>query len=269
VSQTRSGRAVAAPPKGARKARAAAGAAPSVLKLAKPFQQGPAVSAVQAQLARLGFAVQADGAFGPATDAAVRAFQKSAGLDSDGVVGPATLAALSRAAASQPGAQHPAGLPVEGQRRAALVKVLRWMISQEPSIHYTQEHGARLASLGKPYTSPFSTDCSASIKLACAWAQVPDPNGLGLAVPEGYTGTMLTYCTHIKRAAIQPGDFLVLGNWPGEHACAVLEVGADPLLFSHGGDKGPVGVNLSDELSYHKGQAPHWLTLPDWTAPAT
>jgi hypothetical protein len=80
---------------------------------------------------------------------------------------------------------------------------------------------------------------------------------------------MLTFCKHIKRAAIQPGDFLVLGNWPGEHACAVLEVGADPLLFSHGGEKGPVAVSLSDEVSYHKGQAVQWLTLPDWTAPAT
>jgi peptidoglycan hydrolase-like protein with peptidoglycan-binding domain len=264
VSQAR---AVADRPKVARRSAKATGAAGGALKLARPFVQGPAVAAFQAELARLGYAVQADGVFGPGTDAAVRAFQTSAGLASDGVVGPATLAALSRAAAAVPGAQHPAGLPVEAQRRAALIKVLRWMIAQEPSIHYTQDHGLRLAALGTPYASPLSTDCSGAVKLACAWAQVPDPNGLGLTVPEGYTGTMLTYCKHITRAAAVPGDFLVLGDWPGSHACVLLEPAADPLLFSHGSEKGPGTARLSDELAYHKGLAPHWLTLPDWTAP--
>jgi Putative peptidoglycan binding domain len=269
VSQTRAGRVAAARPQSARKSAKALGAAGGALELAKPFVQGPVVAAFQAELARLGYAVQADGVFGPGTDAAVRAFQTSAGLASDGVVGPATLAALSRAAAAQPGAQHPGGLPVEAGRRAALIKVLRWMISQEPAIHYTQDHAVRLAALGTPYASPLSTDCSGAIKLACAWAQVPDPNGIGLTVAEGYTGTMLTYCKHIVRSAAQPGDFLVLGDWPGSHACVLMDLAADPLLFSHGSEKGPAAVRLSDELAYQKGLAPHWLTLPDWAAPAT
>ena len=182
----------------------------------------------------------------------MRAFQTSAGLAATALSAPPRWPRLSRAAAAQPGAQHPTGLPVEGQRRAALVKVLRWMISQEPSIHYTQDHGMRLAALGAPYTSPFSTDCSASIKLACAWAQVPDPNGLGLTVPEGYTGTMLTFCKHIKRAAIEPGDFLVLGNWPGEHACAVLEVGSIRSCSHTAARRGPRRSG-SRTSSYHKG----------------
>jgi peptidoglycan hydrolase-like protein with peptidoglycan-binding domain len=268
MSQTRAGRAVAARPESARRSAKAMAAGAGALELAKPFVQGPAVLAFQTELARLGYAVQADGVFGPGTDAAVRTFQTSAGLASDGVVGPATLAALSRAAAAQPGAQHPTGLPVEAQRRAALIKVLRWMISQEPAIHYTQDHALRLAALGTPYASPLSTDCSGAIKLACAWAQVPDPNGLGLTVPEGYTGTMLTYCKHITRAAAQPADFLVLGDWPGSHACVLLDLAPDPALFSHGSEKGPAAVPLSDELAYQKGLPAHWLTLPDWTVPA-
>jgi hypothetical protein len=264
VSQTRTAQGVADRPARTRKR---AGGGRGGLALATPNVTGPAVASVQAELARLGYDVQADGVFGPLTDAAVRAFQTSAGLDSDGVVGPLTLAALARAVAGVPAVQHPSGLPVEVQRRSALLKVLRWMIAQEPLIHYTDGDG-RLQALATPYVSPLRTDCSGSIKIACAWAEIPDPNGLGLNVPRGYTGTMLTYCKKIRRADAQPGDFLVLGDYPGVHACAVLEDGSDPLLFSHGCEKGPLAVRLSDELSYHKGQSLHWLTLPDWTAPA-
>ena len=80
---------------------------------------------------------------------------------------------------------------------------------------------------------------------------------------------MLTYCTKIRRSAARAGDFLVIGDYPGVHACVLLEPGSDPLLFSHGCERGPAAVRLSDELAFHKGHAANWLTLPDWSAPAT
>ena len=56
--------------------------------------EGPAVRELQALLRDQGAQVAVDGDFGPATEAAVRAFQRSQGLAADGVVGPRTLAKL-------------------------------------------------------------------------------------------------------------------------------------------------------------------------------
>lgn len=56
--------------------------------------EGAAVEALQAALRRAGFSLALDEEFGPATESAVRTFQRRAGLDADGVAGPATWAAL-------------------------------------------------------------------------------------------------------------------------------------------------------------------------------
>ena len=57
---------------------------------------GPAVTALQQQLQQRGFDPgEINGQFGPATDAAVRAFQTSVGLGADGQAGPNTIAALT------------------------------------------------------------------------------------------------------------------------------------------------------------------------------
>lgn len=56
--------------------------------------EGSDIVEIQGQLASLGYDVAADGAFGPATAEAVKAFQASQGLEADGLVGPSTYAAL-------------------------------------------------------------------------------------------------------------------------------------------------------------------------------
>lgn len=78
------------------------------LALQDPRLSGDDVQLVQQRLADLGFRQVGviDGIFGPATDAAVRAFQQQQGLDVDGIVGPQTWTSLFNAAGSV-GALHP------------------------------------------------------------------------------------------------------------------------------------------------------------------
>ncbi|WP_366934908.1 peptidoglycan-binding protein [Pyxidicoccus fallax] len=57
----------------------------------RPGAKGEPVRALQQRLNTLGFnSGTADGSFGPKTEAAVKAFQKSRGLTADGIVGPKT-----------------------------------------------------------------------------------------------------------------------------------------------------------------------------------
>ncbi len=55
---------------------------------------GDAVRGAQSQLKAHGASLAVDGAFGPATEAAARAFQSARGLAADGIVGPDTWSAL-------------------------------------------------------------------------------------------------------------------------------------------------------------------------------
>ncbi len=61
---------------------------------------GSGVKQIQTALVAHGFKVATDGAFGPQTAAAVKAFQKQAGITQDGVVGPVTWAKLQAAPAA-------------------------------------------------------------------------------------------------------------------------------------------------------------------------
>lgn len=90
------------------KTRAAIAAAKSQAALPVPTatlrkgSRGEQVKQLQTALVRLGFMTQAQmntgaGTFGPRTDAALRAFQRSENLSADGIYGPRSQAALRRA----------------------------------------------------------------------------------------------------------------------------------------------------------------------------
>ncbi|MCB9596687.1 MAG: peptidoglycan-binding protein [Sandaracinaceae bacterium] len=60
----------------------------------KQGSKGEAVSALQNKLVALGWPIDADGAFGPATKAAVEELQSVFGYDVDGIVGSGTLSLI-------------------------------------------------------------------------------------------------------------------------------------------------------------------------------
>src|SRR4029077_15193600 len=63
---------------------------------------GPVIEAIQLGLKSAGYALKGTGYFGPATDTAVSAFQKRAGLIVDGVVGGNTAKAIDAAQTATP-----------------------------------------------------------------------------------------------------------------------------------------------------------------------
>jgi len=140
--------------------------------------------------------------------------------------------------------------------REKIVANAQWGIANEPQIHYAQLRP--IDGLHEPRKLPLETDCSGFATLCYAWAGAPDPNGLGYS-GQGWTGTLLQHMQPIAQEAAQPGDLVVFGPAPGHHVAVVLEAGSDPLLCSHGQEKGPLAVLFSVESAYQP-QPATWLS---------
>jgi hypothetical protein len=217
------------------------------LRLANPLLTGPDVTALQNLLApyRPG---PADGQYGPLTAAAVQRAKTELGYSpSDGVAGPRFVKVLERNAAQS--------LTV----RQRIVANAQWGIAHEPQIHYEQLRP--IDGLKTPRKLPLHTDCSGFATLCYAWAGAPDPNGLGYS-GQGYTGTLLQHMKPIAVSAVQTGDLVVWGAPPGHHVALVLEPGPDPLLCSHGEEKGPLAIRFSVESEFQPAPATWLSCLP-------
>jgi hypothetical protein len=133
--------------------------------LTEPLMRDEAIWRAQRLLAENGFAVKADGIFGAATSAALRAFQRRRGLAEDGVLGPLSWAALQGAtppappalpdlaALALPHARYPGGVPWRVTREG----VTREDEALAPSgaerrlaAQLLARHGATIAALRSP-----------------------------------------------------------------------------------------------------------------------
>jgi predicted chitinase len=90
-------------------------APPEVVMLGRRFESsGDRVRQLQEALNRNGARIEVDGDFGPLTENAVTAFQRSRGLEIDGIAGPATLAALGLTFGAPPPPPPPPGPARDG-----------------------------------------------------------------------------------------------------------------------------------------------------------
>ena len=97
--------------------------------------QGEAIRELQQRLTAHGYALNADGIFGAKTAAAVKAFQKAAGLTQDGIAGPNTWAAMGAAAPAPQDPSQPAPDPDWvsvprndlAAKRRALEELIAWI----------------------------------------------------------------------------------------------------------------------------------------------
>jgi len=224
------------------KAKAAHGAA-RTLQLANPHLSGDDVKQAQQLLSAGTFGNfnpgSIDGEFGPATATAIKQAKWMLGYPTkacNDVFGPQLAGFLQ-------GKPLPAVFKLRRNRRlkqaagqagvrSKIVELARWGIQNELSIHYQQR-----------------------------WAgSKVDPNGGNFT--GAYTGTMLQHCRHIPKSAVQPGDLVVWGAYPGHHVALVLQAGSDPLLCSHGQEKGPIAISFSAESKYQPSPATWLACLP-------
>jgi hypothetical protein len=150
------------------------------------------------------------------------------------------------------------------------VRTTRWTGSiwcpSTPSGTWVVEHEGMLLPTGNSQTRPMplrrtlplATDCSGFATLCYYLAGAPDPNGLGY-IGQGYTGNLLRHLPQVEKEHVRPGDIVVWGQYPGRHCAVALEAGEDPLLASHGQERGPVEIRFSEEQRSQAGRPATWL----------
>ncbi len=145
-------------------------------------------------------------------------------------------------------------------QRTHLASLMDFLVLNEPLIHYLQRRPMQslklreqqIADLFKAKKS-LSMDCSEAVTLLAQLGGLDTPwekDG------HGNTQTMLDSLHHYSGAASADVGALVVfgpsGDLASQHVCMVRNHGRDPLLFSHGQERGPFFLHLSDEKRAHK-----------------
>jgi hypothetical protein len=145
-------------------------------------------------------------------------------------------------------------------QRHQLARVMDLLYAERARVHYRQVrpmqtrrlHSLHLLQQTLYDANGVTMDCSEAITLLCHVAGLDDPNGFGYD-GHGFTGTLLHHLPHYsdpRKAGI--GALVVFGPGSGDHVCMVRRPGANPTLFSHGSERGPIYITLADEKKYQR-----------------
>jgi hypothetical protein len=146
-------------------------------------------------------------------------------------------------------------------KRRELAALMDYLCAHEPQVHYGQIRPMptrTIRTLTELHTKVsgrggVTMDCSESVTLLCRLAGLGDPNGLHYD-GSGNTETMLAHLPHYyssRSAGIGALVVFGVGDLAREHVCMVRHPGSDPVLFSHGQERGPFPIPLSVEKRYH------------------
>lgn len=111
-----------------------------------------------------------------------------------------------------------------------------------------------------------TADCSKAVQYLSKWAGTLDPMGLSYG-PDGNSQTLWRNLQHLSSSTeLLVGDIITFGYDGNEHAAMVMEVGADPLLWSFGHQGAPNTYRLSQDTREHqflRNPLPVYVRTPD------
>lgn len=208
-----------------------AGAGYRQLFLAYPYLTGPDILAVQQRLLELGFDPYGlDGVFGPMTQAAVIAFQRSRGLPDNGVVDDATFRALgfTPAAPAPPAPGGPWGRPKR-------IRVIIDTTARRLSVYGGNDTLVRTypCAVGKPSTPSPVGEWEILTKVVNPDWPVLGTRWMGLSIPMGNYGVHGTNNDASIGQAVSNGC-IRLHNWDAEELFDWAVIGT-PVRITRGG----------------------------------
>jgi hypothetical protein len=146
------------------------------------------------------------------------------------------------------------------EQRRQLARVMDLLVRETARVHYAQRrpmltrriHSLHLLQQALYSPHGVTMDCSESVTLLCHVVGLDDPNGFDYD-GHGFTGTLLHHLPHyVDPRKAKVGALVVFGPGSGDHVCMVRRSGANPTLFSHGSERGPIWITLADEKRYQR-----------------
>lgn len=147
-------------------------------------------------------------------------------------------------------------------QRQHMLGVMDMLLKYEPLIGYLQRRPMASLHLTEgsllhlfQHRQKISMDCSESVTLICKFAGLRSP----VFDYGGYGNTQTMLNNNLMRhydnpAAADVGALVVFGphaDASRQHVCMVHAPDKDPWLWSHGQERGPLLIRLSDERKYH------------------